>query len=379
MPHAANNDRDNSSPKSESSGSDKTVIGPVRVSFPYLTSVAGDRTVPVETGGHYMADGWGQQLMTLREFLEGYAVATAEAEEASGVDKSESRGSSASSDRLQPSSIDLASSSAVQALHGGSRSLRAKVVIESDNNARDSLSSTTASAASAAFGYLAQHPLFDQIPALRDDVSLPDYCGLLPPRGEGRRPTISREKAQQHSESSSSSSCSSGAGPDSPAYKKRRRLDCGESESASGGEGDEGSGTNHDDDDGSSGGDGGGQVTMNAWLGPCGTVSCLHYDAPHNLLCQVVGVKRVLLVDPRHSARLYPHGGIMGNTSQVDPEADWQPFESHPFPLFPGTPLYAATLLPGQALYIPPHWWHHVRALTQSFSVSLWWGAAAGQ
>jgi ribosomal protein L16 Arg81 hydroxylase len=26
-------------------------------------------------------------------------------------------------------------------------------------------------------------------------------------------------------------------------------------------------------------------------------------------------------------------------------------------------------------LYIPPFWWHYVRALTPSFSVSFWWGA----
>jgi ribosomal protein L16 Arg81 hydroxylase len=26
-------------------------------------------------------------------------------------------------------------------------------------------------------------------------------------------------------------------------------------------------------------------------------------------------------------------------------------------------------------LYVPPGWWHYVRALTVSFSVSFWWGA----
>uniref|UniRef100_A0A2P2L7T1 Transcription factor n=2 Tax=Rhizophora mucronata TaxID=61149 RepID=A0A2P2L7T1_RHIMU len=28
----------------------------------------------------------------------------------------------------------------------------------------------------------------------------------------------------------------------------------------------------------------------------------------------------------------------------------------------------------GEMLYIPPRWWHYVRSLTTSFSVSFWWG-----
>ena len=31
--------------------------------------VAGPRTVPVEVGRHYMAEGWGQRLMTLSDFI----------------------------------------------------------------------------------------------------------------------------------------------------------------------------------------------------------------------------------------------------------------------------------------------------------------------
>lgn len=29
----------------------------------------------------------------------------------------------------------------------------------------------------------------------------------------------------------------------------------------------------------------------------------------------------------------------------------------------------------GEMLYIPPKWWHYVRSLTTSFSVSFWWSA----
>lgn len=34
-----------------------------------LLQVAGRRTVPVEVGSHYLAEGWGTQLMTLADFI----------------------------------------------------------------------------------------------------------------------------------------------------------------------------------------------------------------------------------------------------------------------------------------------------------------------
>lgn len=36
-------------------------------------------------------------------------------------------------------------------------------------------------------------------------------------------------------------------------------------------------------------------------------------------------------------------------------------------------PFQDVVLGPGQMLYIPPGWWHFVRSLSTSFSVSFWW------
>ena len=35
----------------------------------YLAGLAGLRTIPVELGRHYLADGWGQRLMRFHDFL----------------------------------------------------------------------------------------------------------------------------------------------------------------------------------------------------------------------------------------------------------------------------------------------------------------------
>ena len=36
----------------------------------YFMDIAGWRTIPVELGSHYLAEGWGQSLMRFRDFLQ---------------------------------------------------------------------------------------------------------------------------------------------------------------------------------------------------------------------------------------------------------------------------------------------------------------------
>ncbi|KAI4089650.1 MAG: hypothetical protein LQ344_005221 [Seirophora lacunosa] len=173
-------------------------------------------------------------------------------------------------------------------------------------------------------GYLAQHDLFAQIPSLRNDIAVPDYCYTEPP------PLKAAVK------DAGFSTADVAAPPP--------KLD---------------------------------EPLLNAWFGPAGTVSPLHTDPYHNILCQVVGKKYVRLYSPEQTDKLYPKGveggGVdMSNTSEVDAEASADELDAE-FPLFRQAEYVETILGEGECLYIPVGWWHYVRSLSVSFSVSFWW------
>ncbi|BAT08719.1 lysine-specific demethylase JMJ30 [Oryza sativa Japonica Group] len=142
--------------------------------------------------------------------------------------------------------------------------------------------------------YLAQHPLFEQIKELHEDIMVPDYCYA-----------------------------------------------------------------------------GGGELqSLNAWFGPHGTVTPLHHDPHHNILAQVLGRKYIRLYPASISEDLYPHTETMlSNTSQVDLDN----VDLKEFPRVENLDFLDCILEEGDLLYIPPKWWHYVRSLSISFSVSFWW------
>ncbi|PQE05147.1 domain-containing 5 protein [Rutstroemia sp. NJR-2017a BVV2] len=221
-------------------------------------TIGGRRLVPIELGRSYVDDGWGQKIITFKEFMDQY------------------------------------------------------ILREPRNNST---------------GYLAQHDLFAQVPSLRVDICVPDYCYTTPPP-----PHHSSPLAEKHS--------------------KLPQLD---------------------------------EPLLNAWFGPAGTISPLHTDPYHNVLCQVVGRKYLRLYAPRESAKLYPRGvedgGVdMENTSALDVgilagldgTKEEQDNAMLQFPDFASAAFVDCILEEGECLYIPVGWWHYVRSLSVSFSVSFW-------
>jgi len=100
------------------------------------------------------------------------------------------------------------------------------------------------------------------------------------------------------------------------------------------------------------------------WYGPAGTVTPLHYDTLNVLLAQVSGRKKVTLMPSFQTHLVYNHIGVY---SQVDCEAP----DYDRYPLFRKVSPLVVVLEPGEALFIPVGWWHHVRSLDVSISVSF--------
>jgi lysine-specific demethylase 8 len=267
----------------------------------------GRRLVPIELGRSYVDAGWSQKIVRFGDFLREHIINNNEA------------ASSSSTTSLQPS----------------------------DN---DNLNGKEEGKARKRTGYLAQHPLLTHLPALRNDILVPDLCYTAPP---------------PH--------------PTDPAQNQPELA---------------------------------GGPQLNAWLGPAGTITPLHTDPYHNLLAQVVGRKYVRLYAPWAGtngtnnsrggvmrARGKEGGVEMGNTSSWDVGV-LEGWDSPPLSgggdeeeeeggdgegegkrmqkeegeeEFKKVEYLDCVLGEGDVLYIPIGWWHYVRGLSVSFSVSFWW------
>jgi hypoxia-inducible factor 1-alpha inhibitor (HIF hydroxylase) len=108
----------------------------------------------------------------------------------------------------------------------------------------------------------------------------------------------------------------------------------------------------------------------NVWIGPSGATTHMHYDIFYNFYAQLYGRKRFILFPPTHRPYLYLYPFLHPGAQQSQVNLDAPDYNS--FPLFQNARAVEAILEPGDVLYLPPMWFHHVTALDLSFSVSVW-------
>ncbi|MEE2024843.1 cupin-like domain-containing protein [Alkalimonas mucilaginosa] len=111
------------------------------------------------------------------------------------------------------------------------------------------------------------------------------------------------------------------------------------------------------------------------WIGNQSRIAA-HYDFPHNLACNVVGSRTFTLFPPEQIANLYPGPMEFAPGGQDISMVDFEQPDLQQFPRFTQALAAAqtATLAPGDVLFIPSMWWHHVKALTPfNALLSHWW------
>lgn len=111
------------------------------------------------------------------------------------------------------------------------------------------------------------------------------------------------------------------------------------------------------------------------WMGNR-TTTPVHFDSQQNIACVACGARRFTLFPPEQVPNLYigpldyaPTGAAV-SLARLDQPDD---------PRYPRlrtalASAQAADLHPGDAIYIPPLWWHHVESLEQlNALVNYWW------
>ena len=114
---------------------------------------------------------------------------------------------------------------------------------------------------------------------------------------------------------------------------------------------------------------------VSIWLGNQ-TCIAAHFDVPDNVACVVAGRRRFTLFPPDQLENLYvgpldyaPAGQSISMVDLRDPD-----FEKYPRFRTALQHAQVAEMQPGDALFIPSMWWHHVQGL-ESFNVLInyWW------
>ena len=118
-----------------------------------------------------------------------------------------------------------------------------------------------------------------------------------------------------------------------------------------------------------------GDVEARVWIGTAGIVAA-HHDPSENIACAVAGKRRFTLFAPDQVGNLYMGPYELTPAGATISMVDFDAPDYERFPKFKDaleTAAYA-DLEPGDAIYIPYLWWHHVRSRApMNMLVNYWW------
>ncbi|MCJ1243717.1 hypothetical protein MMC30_000914 [Trapelia coarctata] len=124
---------------------------------------------------------------------------------------------------------------------------------------------------------------------------------------------------------------------------------------------------------------------VNLWIGLSPTYTPLHSDPNPNLFVQLVGTKKIRLLDPIAGQRTFANvqarlGGLERVSEKylgpelmqgVGKDLHKAQIWSDPIPLVDGEVIYEAHLEGGDALFIPNGWWHSIKGTGEGVTASV--------
>ncbi|MES2900486.1 MAG: cupin-like domain-containing protein [Pseudomonadota bacterium] len=120
---------------------------------------------------------------------------------------------------------------------------------------------------------------------------------------------------------------------------------------------------------------GGRDALASIWIGNATRIAA-HYDLPDNLACVAAGHRRFTVFPPAQLSNLYVGPLDFTPAGQAISLVDFRQPDYQRFPRFAEALEHAqvAELGPGDAIFIPSMWWHHVEALDRfNVLVNYWW------
>ncbi|HKS55723.1 MAG TPA: cupin-like domain-containing protein [Steroidobacteraceae bacterium] len=117
------------------------------------------------------------------------------------------------------------------------------------------------------------------------------------------------------------------------------------------------------------------QPLVSIWLGNRTRIAA-HHDLPDNIACVVAGRRRFTLFPPEQLENLYVGPLDFTPAGQAISLVDFARPDFARFPKFATALEHAqvAELGPGDAIFIPSMWWHHIESLENlNVLVNYWW------